>query len=155
MILVHKLTPILNVSDVPASIAWFRRLGWTCGFAWNDGGMIDGAADRNEHGPAGFAGVCCGEAETFLCRDGQGARGGPLPRHAGDDDTGGVWMSWWLGSPADVDALHALAVKHDCHVARPPEDEPWHVREFHLVHPDGHPDGHTFRVSAALGGEHG
>ena len=47
---------------------------------------------------AHFGSVRSGEHEIFLCQDGQGARDGRLPRGAGDDDTGGVWMSWWLES---------------------------------------------------------
>lgn len=31
------LTPILNVSGIGASIAWFQKLGWKHGFTWNDG----------------------------------------------------------------------------------------------------------------------
>lgn len=140
------ITPILNVSSVPASIAWFEKLGWKRGFTYNDSGMIKDAADRNEHGTAGFAGICCGGGEIFLCHGGQGSRGGTAPRHVGDDDTGGVWMSWWLKTKAEVDEVHALAKQHQMNVAYPPTDEPWGVREFHLVHPDGH----TFRISAPL-----
>ena len=143
---VERITPVLNVTNVPASIAWFERLGWRRAFSWNGAGPIAGAADQDEHGAAEFAGVCTERAEIFLCQDGQGSRGGPLPRHAEGDDTGGVWMSWWMGSPAEVDALHALAVRSGCEVTQPPTDEPWGVREFHLRHPDGH----TFRVSAGL-----
>ena len=141
-----SITPILNVSSVPASIGWFEKLGWRRGFSWNDGGMIAHGADRNEHGDAGFAGICCGEFEIFLCRDGQGSRGGPEPRHVGTDDTGGVWMSWWLKTPAEVDQVHAVATKLGMNIGDPPTDQPWGVREFELVHPDGH----TFRVSAPL-----
>jgi catechol 2,3-dioxygenase-like lactoylglutathione lyase family enzyme len=141
---VLNVTPILNVADVPASIAWFEKLGWKRHFSWNSGGMIACAADANAAGPANFAGIGSGKCEMFLCRDGQGSRGGPLPRHAQDDDTGGVWMSWWVASPAEVDAVHALAIEHGMTVTRQPADEPWGVREFHLRHPDGH----TFRVSA-------
>jgi catechol 2,3-dioxygenase-like lactoylglutathione lyase family enzyme len=130
---IHHVTPILNVSDVVASIAWFEQLGWERGFTWNDGGSIDGAADANEHGPAGFGSVRTGHAEIFLCLDGQGA-------------PGGVWLSWWLPTPEDVDALHATALERGMTVTFPPTDEPWGVREFHLRHPEGH----TFRVSAPL-----
>jgi catechol 2,3-dioxygenase-like lactoylglutathione lyase family enzyme len=143
---VTRLAPVLNVSDVPASLAWFEKLGWQRSFTWNDGGMIAAAADGNAAGPAQFGAVFTGECEIFQCKDGQGSRGGPLPKHAGDDDTGGVWMSWWLETPADVDAAHALARSHEMTIARPPTNEPWGVREFHLCHPDGH----TFRVSAQL-----
>ena len=138
------ITPILNVSDLAASLTWFEQLGWRRGFTWNSGGMIPGAAAANAAGPATFGSVGAGQCEIFLCCGAQGSRGGPSPRHVGDDDTGGVWMSWWVASPAEVDAVHALALQHGMHVARPPTDEPWGVREFHLVHPDGH----TFRVGA-------
>lgn len=143
---VSSITPILNASSVPASLAWFEKLGWKRSFTWNDAGQIADAADRNEQGEAGFGGVCAGECTIFICRDGQGARGGPLPANIGDDNTGGVWMSWWLESPTAVDAAHALAVRHGITVSWPPTDEPWGVRECRIVHPDGH----TIRLSAGL-----
>jgi catechol 2,3-dioxygenase-like lactoylglutathione lyase family enzyme len=130
---VKRLTPILNVSNIVESFAWFEKLGWAKGWDWGD--------------PPTFGGVWSGDTEIFLCQGGQGSRGGPLPRHLmDDDDTGGVWMSWWLGSPAEVDAAYQAAVSQGLTIAHPPTDEPWGVREFHLVHPDGH----TFRVSAGL-----
>jgi hypothetical protein len=145
---VKNVTPILNVSSVPGSFAWFEALGWSRGFSWNEHGMIEGAADRNEHGPAGFGSVCSGDANIFLCHGGQGSRGTIQPQFPGDDATDGVWMSWWMdGGTADVDALYAVAVERGLHVTMPPRDEPWGVREFHLRHPDGH----MFRISAGLG----
>jgi len=132
---VEHLTPILNVSNLEESFVWFEKLGWKKCWDWGD--------------PPTFGAVICGHCEIFLCKDGQGSRGGPMPRHAGDDDTGGVWMSWWVASPAEVDAAYELAVKEGLTVTWPPTDEPWNVREFHLRHPDGH----TFRVSAGIGGE--
>jgi len=141
------ITPILNVSNVPASTAWFEALGWRRCWTYNNGGMIAGAADQNDRGPATFASVGSGECEIFQCLDGQGSRGGPMPRHAsGDDDTGGVWMTWWVRTAAEVDAVHATALKHGMAVARPPTNEPWGIRECQIVHPDGH----TFRVSAPV-----
>ena len=127
---VERLIPILNVSNIVESFAWFEKLGWHKGWDWGD--------------PPTFGGVSCGNVEIFLCQGGQGSRGGPMPQHAGDDDTGGVWMFWFLDSPAEVDATHELALKHGLTVTWPPTDEPWGVREFHLRHPDGH----TFRVGA-------
>ena len=157
---VRGVTPILNVSDVPASLRWFEGLGWKRGFAWNEGGMIEGAADANAAGPARFASVCAHDegddapgqgGQIFLCQDGQGLRGGkPAPlRLDGDDDTGAMWMSVWLPSPADVDAAHALAVMRGVTVLWPPMDEPWGVRECRIMHPDGH----VFRLSAGLSEE--
>lgn len=132
---VRLVTPILNVSDVRASLAWFERLGWETRFVWPE---TDGADEP------GFAGVGIGGAEIFLCRDGQGSRTTRRPGFPFDESTGGVWMSWFLESSGDVDVMHARAVELGLDVSMPPTDEPWGVREFHLRHPDGH----TFRVGA-------
>ena len=129
---VERLIPILNVSNIQESFAWFEKLGWQKGWEWGD--------------PPGFGGVSSGDCEIFLCENGQGSRGGQMPRHTGDDDTGGVWMSWFLSSPAEVDAAHKLALEQGLTVTWPPTDEPWGVRECHIRHPDGH----TFRVSAGI-----
>jgi uncharacterized glyoxalase superfamily protein PhnB len=130
---VTDVTPILNVSEIGASVGWFEQLGWERGFTWNDGGPIEGAADADANGPANFGSVCCGDAQIFLCRNGQGA-------------PGGVWLSWWLATSAEVDAVHETALEHGMTVSWPPTDDPWGVREFHLRHPEGH----TFRIGAAL-----
>ena len=124
---VDHLTPVLNVSDVAASLAWFESLGWERGFAWDDeGGM-------HSDQPT-FASVQAGDdAEIFLCLEGQGARP--------------VWLSWFLPSRSALDAAHARAVELGYEISLPPTDEPWGMREFHLRHPDGH----TFRVSAESG----
>jgi len=132
---IQGVTPILNVSSVTDSIAWFMKLGWSHGFVW-------------PHGAAnpGFGSVCSDKVQIFLCRGAQGSRGTIMPKEPGDDETDGVWMSWWLGSPAEVDALHATALAAGMIVTMPPTDEPWGVREFHLRHPDGH----MFRVGCGL-----
>lgn len=137
---VKALTPILNVSDIRASQVWFEKLGWKAGFIWPDSGA-----------EPGFGSVCIeGDGpEIFLCRGAQGSRGTIMPKAPGDDETDGVWMSWWVGSPAEVDALHQTAIDAGCIVTYPPTDEPWGVREFHLRHPDGH----MFRVSAGVSGQ--
>jgi catechol 2,3-dioxygenase-like lactoylglutathione lyase family enzyme len=135
---VQNVTPILNVSSVTASIAWFEKLGWRKGFVWPGSGE-----------EPGFGSVCSGKAEVFLCHGGQGSLGTIMPKFPGDDATDGVWMSWWVDSPAEVDAMHQTALGHGMIVTYPPTNEPWGVREFHLRHPDGH----MFRVSAGTGEE--
>ena len=124
------LTPILNVSDIRASFAWFEKLGWTKGWEWGD--------------PPSFGGVCSGECEIFLGQDGQGGRGrGPAARTFGPDgdETGdqGAWMSVWVD---DVDAVHQHCLERGLEVTWPPTDMPWRVREMHVRHPDGH----VFRI---------
>lgn len=146
---IEGITPVLNVSNLPKSFAWFERLGWKRGFAWNDGGQIEDAADRDENGEAHFGSVCVDEATIFLCRDGQGSRGTGMPSFPGDDATDGVWMTWWIDGVESLDALHETATTLGYTITMPPKNETWGVREFHLRHPDGH----MFRVSAGLGEE--
>jgi predicted lactoylglutathione lyase len=142
---IHKVTPILNVSDVPASIRWFESLGWQRGFTWNDGGGIANGETANEHGPATFGSVCSGVAEIFLCKDGQGSRCDSAQQNV--TETVGVWMSWWVASIREVDELFDRVTQLGYATPQRPVDESWGVREFHLRHPDGH----TFRVSAGVG----
>src|SRR5437868_12721058 len=93
---VEGLTPILNVSNIVESFAWFEKLGWIKAWDWGE--------------PPTFGAVCSGQSQIFLCQNGQGSRGGLMPQFVGDDETGGVWMSWWLSSPANVDAAYQLAM---------------------------------------------
>ena len=130
----RALNPILNVSDIQESFAWFERLGWNKGWEWGE--------------PPTFGGVCSGECEIFLCQDGQGGRGrGAAERTFGPDgdETAdkGAWMSIWV---EDVDAVHRRCVEQQLDVTWPPADMPWRVREMHVRHPDGH----VFRISQGM-----
>ncbi len=129
-----QVTPILNVSDINQSFAWFEKLGWKKGWDWGN--------------PPDFGGVYSGDCEIFLCQDGQGGRGrGPVMAtfgaDAGEVPDSGVWMSIWV---ENVDAVHQHCLKNGIQVAWPPTDMPWNVREMHL----SHPDGHVFRISQRL-----
>ena len=131
------ITPILNVSDLAASFAWFAKLGWVKLWEWGD--------------PPTFGSVGSGECEIFLCLGRQGGRGrGHSPRTfgPGDEETGdrGVWATVWVD---DVDAIHERCVAQGLEVTWPPSDMPWNVREMHVRHPDGH----VFRVSGRLAEE--
>jgi catechol 2,3-dioxygenase-like lactoylglutathione lyase family enzyme len=126
------VTPILNVSDMEASFAWFAKLGWKKNWEWGT--------------PPTFGSVGSGTVEIFLCLNAQGGKGNSGYPSTGDDDSRerGVWMSLWVDA---VDPVHALCVAQGLDVTMPPTDEPWGVREFHLRHPDGH----VFRISAGTG----
>ena len=126
------LTPILNVTNIAESFAWFEKLGWQKLWEWGD--------------PPNFGAVGSGHSEIFLCQNCQGARGGPMPSEAWDNQAGSVWMSWWLETPAEVDAVYELALQLGIVAPFPPTDMPWSVHECHIRHPDGH----TFRVGANL-----
>lgn len=129
---VQDVTPILNVSDLQKSFAWFEQLGWQ---------------KHWEHGdPPNFGAVISGTSEIFLCEGGQGTRGGRSHSQPWDNHAGSTWMSWWLPSPADVDKLFAHAVRLGIDAPWPPTDMPWNVHECHIRHPDGH----VIRVSARL-----
>ena len=128
------VTPILNVSNIQESFAWFGKLGWEKKWDWGT--------------PVTFGAVCSGDFEIFLCQGGQGGRGkggqkmtfGPTGDQSADK---GVWMSIWVD---DVDAVHRDCLRHGIEVTWPPADMPWNVREMHVRHPDGH----VFRISRGL-----
>jgi catechol 2,3-dioxygenase-like lactoylglutathione lyase family enzyme len=129
--LAKGLTPILNVSNIVDSFAWFEKLGWTKGWDWGT--------------PPTFGGVCSGHCEIFLCQNAQGGRGkSDQPTTQDDSLDKGVWMSIWVD---DVDAVHQRCLAQGLEVTMPPTDEPWGVREMHVRHPDGH----VFRISKGLG----
>jgi catechol 2,3-dioxygenase-like lactoylglutathione lyase family enzyme len=136
----QRVVPILNVSDVEASFAWFAKLGWTRSFQWS-------ASPGGAHVTPDFGGVVSGHSEIFLCRDGQGSRGrgtGPTGGAEGDQTADkGAWVSIWVD---DVDAVHARCLAEGLEVTHPPTNEPWNVREMHVRHPDGH----VFRIGRAI-----
>ncbi|HVW09845.1 MAG TPA: bleomycin resistance family protein [Bryobacteraceae bacterium] len=127
----HDLTPILNVSNIEESFAWFEKLGWKREWDWGT--------------PPTFGGVCSGKCAIFLCQGAQGGRGkGANKSTFGEDGDStadrGVWMSVWVD---DVDAIHRHCREQEIDVVWPPTDMPWGVREMHIRHPDGH----VFRIS--------
>jgi hypothetical protein len=85
--LAKALTPILNVSNITESFAWFEKLGWKKAWDWGR--------------PPTFGAVCSGECQIFLCQDGQGGRGkSTLAMTTGapgsESADKGVWMSIWV-----------------------------------------------------------
>lgn len=133
----RHIRPVLNVSDISASVAWFEKWGWRK--CWDYGT------------PATFAAVGSGECEIFLCRGGQGSLGkganaatfGP-----GGDETAdkGVWM--WIAVD-NVDEVYRECVAAGVEVTFPPTNMPWNAREMHVRHPDGH----IFRIGQGVGEE--
>jgi catechol 2,3-dioxygenase-like lactoylglutathione lyase family enzyme len=130
LMLAHRLNPILNVSDLQATFAWFEKLGWKKGWDWGS--------------PPTFGGVRSGACEILVCLDGQGGRGKSEVANTGPegDQTAdrGVWMSVWVD---DVHAAHQRCREQGIEVTLLPADMPWGVRELHVRHPDGH----VFRIS--------
>src|SRR5260370_21749829 len=126
---VEGVARILSVSSLEDSCGWLEKLAWEKRWDYGD--------------PPDFGAVGNGMFEIFLCLDCQGCRAND------DDNDGGTWMSWFVASPAEVDAAYALALQNGLIVTEPPTDKPWNLRECHIRHPDGH----TFRIGAAIGEE--
>ena len=88
------LTPILNVSDIASTVAWFEKWGWKKLWDWGT--------------PPTFAAVGSGkETCIFLCQGAQGGRGrgtnNTTFQHDGDEQGDkGVWMSVWV----DLSLIH-------------------------------------------------
>jgi len=128
------ITPILNVSDIEKSFRWFEHLGWKKIWDWGT--------------PPTFGGVCSGQCEIFLCLNGQGGRGkgentATFHQSGGETSDKGVWLSIWVD---DVDGIYQHCQAQQIEILNPPEDMPWHVREMHVRHPDGH----VFRISQSI-----
>jgi catechol 2,3-dioxygenase-like lactoylglutathione lyase family enzyme len=128
------LTPILNVSNIEESFAWFEKLGWKKAWDWGD--------------PPGFGAICSGEFVIFLCENGQGGRGKGTARmtfgREGDESSDkGTWMSIFVD---DVETIHQRCLAQGLEVTWPPTDMPWGIREMHVRHPDGH----VFRIGHGL-----
>ena len=135
---VLAVNPILNVSDIAATVSWFETLGWSVGFEWRDD-------PEDSSSPVDFGSVRSGDHEIFLCRGAQGGRGkgsNTATSGPGGDETSdkGVWMSIFVD---DLDAVQERCANAGLEITYPPTKEPWGVREMHVRHPDGH----VFRIS--------
>jgi hypothetical protein len=122
----QEVTPILNVSDLPVSLAWFQHLGWHALWSWGD--------------PPDFAAVGSGECAIFLSLVGRsdGERNdrrsvGRAQRPVRVESGACLWVR-----VNDVDEVYRRCLENGHDVIQPPTDEPWGSREMELRHPDGH-----------------
>lgn len=129
------ITPILNVSDMAQSFAWFEAIGWKKGWDWGE--------------PTTFGCVYAGEnTQVFLCLSAQGGRGkgdntATFGQANGETADKGVWLSIWVDN---VDSIYQKLQHTDVEIMHTPENMPWNVRELHIRHPDGH----VFRLSQTI-----
>jgi hypothetical protein len=102
------LTPILNVSDIASTVAWFEKWGWKKLWDWGT--------------PPTFGAVGSGkEACIFLCQGAQGGRGRganttTFQQDGDEEGDKGVWMSVWVD---DVDEMHRQCVAAGLSAADP------------------------------------
>lgn len=100
--------PVLNVKNVPASIAYYvDKLGFHKEWDWGS--------------PPTFACVFRDAVRIFLC---EGAQGAP-----------GMWISIFIH---DVDALYADYKKSGAIIRQAPANFPWGLREMNVQDIDGH-----------------
>jgi hypothetical protein len=105
------LTPILNVSDIASTFAWFEKWGWKKLWDWGT--------------PPTFGAVGSGkEACIFLCQGAQGGRSRganttTFQQDGDEEDDKGVWMSVWVD---DVDEMHKHCVAACLEITFPPTD---------------------------------
>jgi uncharacterized glyoxalase superfamily protein PhnB len=114
---VHSIQPVLQVADVAASLAfWTAKLGFGLDFALGD--------------PPDVARVF----NNFDRRDGDAAF--VLFHRAEDPLRASAELRIHVGR--DVDGLCAAFHARGVAIASPPANEPWGLREFTLIDPDGH-----------------
>jgi len=104
----QSATPIFNVRDVPASIAYYvDKLGFRVEWDWGT--------------PPTFASVERDAVRIFLCQGGQGAPG--------------TWLSIYV---QDIDALYEEYQRRGAIIRQAPANFPWGVREMNVQDLDGH-----------------
>lgn len=130
----QSLIPILNVSDIEQSFAWFEKLGWKKSWDWGN--------------PPNFGAVCSGQSSIYLCVDGQGGRGkgAQISTFGSDENEKADRGSWLWISVEDVDEVYRGCIEQGIEVTWEPQDMPWHAREMHIRHPDGH----VFRIGSGI-----
>ena len=103
-----QVIPILNVSDVSASLAFYTEvLGFEESWHWGH--------------PPTFGGVCSGDQEIQFC---EGSQGHP-----------GTWLAIWV---EDVDALYERYSASRVDIRQIPTTFEWGAREMNVADPDGH-----------------
>jgi len=103
----HRVTPILRVNDLEASLNYY---GHVLGFKVNW---------RDDDGNS-FASVSRGDCHLFLS--------------VGDQGHPGSWI--WIGV-SNVDGLYKEFLAKGARVRHPPANYPWGSRELHVEDPDG------------------
>lgn len=121
----RTLTPSLTVSDLPASLAWYRDV---VGFHVKESHETDGV-------PTGYE-LVAGNQMLFISQD---------DFAKGRDRAKGLGMRFFLTTAQDVDELADGIKARGGTLASEPADLPWGPRAFSLVDPDGF----TFSIVSA------
>jgi catechol 2,3-dioxygenase-like lactoylglutathione lyase family enzyme len=103
----HRVTPILRVNDLDASLNYYV-------------GVLGFKVDWRDDDRSLFASVSRDHCQCFLS--------------VGDQGNPGSWM--WIGV-SDVDVLHEELLGKGAMVRHPPANYPWGSRELQIEDPDG------------------
>jgi len=113
----RALTPSLTVSDVEASLHWYRDIvGFHVLQAYEEEGVVVGY------------GLIAGVQQLFISQD---------DFAKGRDRVKGVGLRFYLETAQDIDTLAANIQARGGVLQSEPTDTPWGAREFTLVDPDG------------------
>jgi len=122
----RSVAPSLVASDIQRSLAWYRDvLRFTVEDEWREGGELRGVTLK-----AG--------ATTFMISQDDWAKG--------RDRVKGVGFRIYCITAQDIDQLAAGVVARGGILATPPTTQPWGMRDFSVVDPDG------FRISISSPG---
>lgn len=123
----RTVSPALTVTDINTSVKWYRDvMGFIVVDEWTHEDRLAGATVR------------AGTIEFVLVRD-EFAQGGDRPKGGG--------FRLYCQTHQDLDQLAADITARGGTLAREPTDQPWGVREFAVIDPDG------FKISIVSLGE--
>ena len=126
-----QAVPEIPVRDVDEAAAYYvNALGFS--FDWGD--------DRG-----GIGGISQGECRMFLTN-------APFRAPYGTSGVVTIWLN--LGSKQEVDELYQRWKEAGARVLAPPEDKPWHLREFRIADLDGNQLRVFYDFSRELRHEH-
>ena len=112
----HGIQPVLQVADVPATIAYYQSLGFELDFIAGDPPAMArvSSGDRTNAGAARF-------------------RIAPIGASGARPDRG----CYWIHVGHDLDGLFAKLAAQGIDVVAPPTTQPWGLRDFRVRDPDG------------------
>jgi len=113
----RSAVPSFTVNDIDASVAWYRDvLGCVVEETWNQDGRVVSAMIRS------------GVVRFFLSQD---------DWKKGHDRKKGEGVRIFTTTAQDVDRLAALIKSRGGRLTHDPQDQPWGVRDFGVIDPDG------------------
>lgn len=121
--LLHDVSPTLTVGDIARSIAWYRDvLGFELAEQWEEDGTVFGAS------------LTAGGVTLMIGQDDWAK---------GRDRAKGEGFRLYCTTEQDIDELAAAIRSRGGELAQEPTDQPWGVRDFAVIDPDG------FKISIA------